>query len=189
MTPQSLHASQAPGAFALTPDPKDDPTVALLLPYGDALVRSSAISNVARNEDGVLRDIPLREDVGDWALPALPLRLALNGTQRLPTSYPATVRPNWRDETRLPHVSAANLLDGRRIHLRGRDVARSRPEGRVVLVGYSASGLNDAKPTPIDPVMPGVEVMAEATEALIAGSAIRAPPAWLKYVIAGLLAA
>ena len=51
----SLHASQAPGAFALTPDPQDDPTVALLLPYGDALVRSSAISNVARNEDGVLR--------------------------------------------------------------------------------------------------------------------------------------
>ena len=43
----------------------------------------------------------------------------------------------------------------------------------MVLVGYSASGLNDAKPTPVDPVMPGVEVMAEATEALIAGSAIR----------------
>ena len=37
--------------------------------------------------------------------------------------------------------------------------------------------------------MPGVEVMAEATEALIAGSAIRAPPAWLKYVIAMLLVA
>ena len=57
----------------------------------------------------------------------------------------------------------------------------------MVLVGYTASGLNDAKPTPVDPVMPGVEVMAEATEALIAGSAIRMPPAWLKYVIAVLL--
>ena len=32
--------------------------------------------------------------------------------------------------------------------------------------------------------MPGVEVMAEATEALLAGSAIRTPPAGLKYVIA-----
>jgi hypothetical protein len=61
-------------------------------------------------------------------------------------------------------------------------------KGRVALVGYTASGLNDAKPTPVDPVMPGVEVMAEATEALIANSAIRAPPAWLKYVIAMLLA-
>jgi adenylate cyclase len=59
----------------------------------------------------------------------------------------------------------------------------------VALVGYTASGLNDAKPTPVDPVMPGVEVMAEATEALIAGSAIRAPPAWLKYALAMLLTA
>jgi hypothetical protein len=37
--------------------------------------------------------------------------------------------------------------------------------------------------------MPGVEVMAEATEALIAGSAIRAPPAGLKYLIATLFVA
>ena len=55
----SLRASQAPGAFALTPDPQDDPTVALLLPYGDAMAQFSAIANVSRNEDGVLRDIPL----------------------------------------------------------------------------------------------------------------------------------
>jgi hypothetical protein len=60
-------------------------------------------------------------------------------------------------------------------------------EGRLVLVGYTASGLNDAKPTPVDPVMPGVEVLAEATEALVAGSAIRTPPAWFKYVLPALL--
>ena len=59
--------------------------------------------------------------------------------------------------------------------------------GRVALVGYTASGLNDAKPTPVDPVMPGVEVLAEATEAIVAGSAIRTPPAWLKYVLATFL--
>jgi hypothetical protein len=59
--------------------------------------------------------------------------------------------------------------------------------GRVVLVGYTASGLNDAKPTPVDPVMPGVEVLAEATEALVAGSAIRSPPGWLKYMLATFL--
>jgi hypothetical protein len=125
----SLHASQAPGAFALTPDPKHDPTVALLLPYGDALAKYSAISNVARNEDGVLRDIPLREAVGDWALPSLPMRLAMKGRGRQPGSFPATLRPNWRDDTRLPHVSAANLLTGRRINLRGCDFGRTRPEG------------------------------------------------------------
>jgi hypothetical protein len=35
--------------------------------------------------------------------------------------------------------------------------------------------------------MPGVEVLAEATEALVAGSGIRTPPAGLKYLIASVL--
>ena len=184
-----LHVSQAPSAFALTPDPQSDPAVALLLPYGNAMSRFSAISNVARNEDGVIRDIPLQEPIGDWALPSLPMRLAMTDSEQPPSSFPTSVRPNWRDDTRLPHVSAANLLAENKAICR--DAAADVPDlkGRVALVGYSASGLNDAKPTPVDAVMPGVEVMAEATEALIADNAIRAPPAWLKYVIAGLLAA
>jgi adenylate cyclase len=181
-----LHASQAPAAFALTLRPQHDPQVALLLPYGESMARFSAIANVTRNADGVLRDIPLRETVGDWALPSLPLRLATTATTRSPSDFAAAVRPNWRQDTRLPRISAADLLTGQPVC---RDATTLPPalQGRVVLVGYTASGLNDAKPTPVDPVMPGVEVMAEATEALIANSGIRAPPAWLKYVIAMLL--
>jgi adenylate cyclase len=181
-----LRASQAPAAFALTLPPRHDPQVALLLPYGEAMARFSAIANVTRNADGVLRDIPLRETVGDWALPSLPLRLATVATSRSPGDFAAAVRPNWRQDTRLPRISAADLLTGQPVC---RDATTLPPalQARVALVGYTASGLNDAKPTPVDPVMPGVEVMAEATEALIASSAIRAPPAWLKYVIAMLL--
>ena len=182
-----LRASQAPAAFPLQLHPQSDPQVALLLPYGEAMSRFSAIANVTRNADGVLRDIPLRETVGDWALPSLPLRLATTATARSPGDFVAAVRPNWRQDTRLPRISAADLLTGQPVC---RDATTPPPalKGRVALVGYTASGLNDAKPTPVDPVMPGVEVMAEATEALIANSAIRAPPAWLKYVIAMLLA-
>ena len=179
--------SQVPSAFALQRDPQNDPKVALLLPYGEAMARFSAIVNVTRNEDGVLRDIPLHETVGDWALPSLPLRLAMTATLRPPHDLAAAVRPNWRQDTRLPRISAADLLD--RDNTACRDAATELPalKDRIVLVGYTASGFNDAKPTPVDPVMPGVEVMAEATEALIADSAIRAPPAWLKYAISTLL--
>ena len=182
----SLHASRAPGAFALKPRPQDDPKVALLMPYGQSMAAFSAIANVTRNQDGVIRDIPLHERAGDWALPSLPLRLAMTATPRLQRDAAATVRPNWRQRTRLPRISAADLLTGQPVC---RDAAAAPPalKDRVVLVGYTASGLNDAKPTPVDPVMPGVEVMAEATEAWIAGSAIRSPPAGLKYLIAALV--
>jgi hypothetical protein len=181
----TLRASRAPGAFALAPTPREDPSVALLLPYGAAMARFSAVANVTRNEDGVLRDVPLHERVGDWALPSLPLRLAARAGARAPLA-PA-IRPNWRRTARLPRISAADLLAAPRAVCR--DPATPPPplKDRVVLVGYTASGLNDAKPTPVDPVMPGVEVMAEATEALIAGSAIRSPPAGLKYALAMLL--
>jgi len=181
-----LHASQAPGAFALTPDPRNDPKVALLLPYGEAIARFSAIGNVSRDQDGVLRDIPLRETAGDWALPALPLRLAMIVAPQLHQRYSASVRPNWRHDSRLPRISAADLLSGDTVC---RDAKSALPplKNRVALIGFTASGLNDAKPTPVDPVMPGVEVIAEATEALIANSAIRVPPEGLKYLIAALL--
>ena len=182
-----LRASQAPAAYALKPHPQVDPRVALQLPYGEAMARSSAIANVTRNQDGVLRDIPLRETVGDWALPSLPLRLAIGVTPLEPQRLAATVRPNWRLDTRLPRISAADLLTSGESKCRATGTVPPALADSVVLVGFTASGLNDAKPTPVDPVMPGVEVMAEATEALLAGSGIRAPPAELKYLLAALL--
>jgi adenylate cyclase len=184
-----LQASQAPGAFPLVDEPVSDPRVALLLPYGEAMASASAIVNVARDEDGVLRDLPVYERTGDWGLPSLPMRLAMMATHELPREFTASVRPNWREDTRLPHRSAADLLvEGPPVCRRSEEATPSLKDA-VVLVGYTAAGLNDAKPTPVDPVMPGVEVLGEAAEALVAGSAIRVPPAGLKYVIAALLVA
>ncbi len=181
----SLHASKAPGAFELSEASPDDPTVALLLPYGPAMQASSALINVTRSEDGIMRDIPLYEVSGSFGIPSLPLRLASQVTHKPPTDFAPTVRPNWRKNTRLPRASAADFLEGEPVC--GGTVAQPPLKDRIALVGYTASGLNDAKPTPVDAVMPGVEVLGEATEALVGGSVIRVPPAWLKYVIAALM--
>jgi hypothetical protein len=96
------------------------------------------------------------------------------------------VRVNWRTRTQLPTVSAADLIEGRQV-CSDRGGAPPLLKGNVALVGYNASGLNDAKPTPVDPVMPGVEVHGEAVEALLADNAIWMPPAGFKYALAALL--
>lgn len=179
--------SQAPGAFAIGPNaPRPGPKVALLLPYGNAMSAHGALLDVTRGGDGVMRDIPLRETFGQWALPSLPLQLAAFDSGRAPIAFPASVRVNWRVNSRLPSISAADLIQGHRIC---RDESEPMPalQGRIVLVGYNASGLNDTKPTPVDAMMPGVEVLAEATDALVGGTAIWMPPAWVKYVLAALL--
>ncbi len=180
-----LRASSAPGAFALKKNPQNDPTVALLLPYGKDMAKYSALASIARDVDGVLRDVPLHETAGDWALPSLPLRLATTVRPDLPQRFEPAIRPNWRHDTRLPRVSAADLLSESGPVCRTSGPVQDLKD-RVVVVGFTASGINDVKPTPVDPVMPGVEVMAEATEALLADSAIRTPPVGLKYVIAML---
>ncbi|WP_222564949.1 CHASE2 domain-containing protein [Novilysobacter antarcticus] len=184
-----LTADLAPAAYprtrgAATPGP----TVALMLPYGQAMARHSALVNVARAEDGVVRDVLLYLDAGDWNIPALPMRLAA-----LADDAPATVRHppspllrvNWRARSQLPYASAADVIEQRPIcHTEAHPMPSLTDT--VALVGFTAAGINDIKPTPVNRAMPGVEVLAEATEALVAGSAIRMPPGWVKYVLAAL---
>jgi len=57
------------------------------------------------------------------------------------------------------YVSAADVLEGR--------VAPERIARKLVLIGTSAVGLLDLKTTPIDPVMPGVEVHAQVLESAL----------------------
>lgn len=183
-----LHAAQVPGAFRLTPEATSPgPKVAILLPYGAAMTRNSALTNVSRGEDGILRDVPLRAEIGDWGLPTLPLRIATRLQHRPADSYPASVRVNWREHSKIPYISAANLLAGERV-CGDRTQASPNLRGTVALVGYTASGISDSKPTPLNSSMPGVEVWAEATDALLHDGAIWMPPPSFKYLLAALLA-
>jgi CHASE2 domain-containing sensor protein len=181
----AIAVSQVAGAFPVVSNPvRPGPRVALLRPYGDAMRAYSALLDVDRDADGVLRDVSLRKQEGDWALPSISLRLASVASGHAMASYPASIRINWRNHSRLPYISAADLVlpkpacdpDG-----------VPDLKGRTVLVGYTAAGLNDAKPTPVNMAMPGVEVHAEATEALLANGAIWMPPAGFKYLLAAFL--
>jgi hypothetical protein len=146
----------------------------------------AALLDITRSVDGVLRDMPLYERAGDWGVPSMPLRLAAQDTGRAMASFPASVRVNWRSDSHLPVVSAADLLTGKPIC---RDANEALPtlKNAIALVGYTASGLNDTKPTPVDLEMPGVEIQAEATAALVDDSAIWMPPTALKYILAAVL--
>src|SRR5690606_36398472 len=134
----------------------------LMLPYDEAMRESSALLDVDRGNDGVLRDVTLRRDAGDWALPSLALQVASQASGRPAASYPRAIRINWREHSQLPYASAADLIEGEPV------CGKALPPlaGTVALVGYTASGLNDAKPTPVDAITAGVEIHAEAVEAL-----------------------
>jgi adenylate cyclase len=63
--------------------------------------------------------------------------------------------------------SAVDLLEGR--------VPRDEIADRIVLIGASAPGLFDLRATPLDTVVAGVEIHAQAIEQVIAGSMLHRP--------------
>ena len=65
------------------------------------------------------------------------------------------------------YVSAADVLEGRI----GPDVISRK----LILIGTSAVGLLDVKTTPLDPVMPGVEVHAQVLESALTRSVLSQP--------------
>jgi adenylate cyclase len=54
--------------------------------------------------------------------------------------------------------------------------------GKWVLVGFTAPGLMDLKPTPLAPVYPGVELHATLLDNLLKGDFLRTTPPWLIWV-------
>lgn len=182
-----LHAAQLPGAFPLDADASaPGPPVAVYLPFGAAMARHAALTDIHRSEDGVLRDVPLREDVGDWALPTLAAALAAQVQGKASAAYPEHIRVNWRKHSRVPYVSAADLLAGKPV-CEAPGTRLPSLKNAVVLIGHTAAGISDVKPTPVNAAMPGVEIWAEATDALLHDSAIWMPPVAFKYLLAALL--
>ena len=183
----AIPVSKAPGAFPVVAQPqRPGPRIALLLPYGRAMAQHSALLDVVRDNDAILRDVPLRKAIGDWALPSLAAQVAAASSGRSPASFPDSIRINWRSRSQLPYVSAANLMEGRTV-CGDRHAPLPDLHGTTALVGYTAAGLGDIKPTPVNAATPGVEIHAEAVEALLNDSAIWMPPAGFKYLLAAAL--
>lgn len=66
------------------------------------------------------------------------------------------------------YIPAADVLGGR--------VDKSRFEGKIALIGTSSQGLFDVRATPLDPVLPGVEVHANIIENVLNGTQLTRLP-------------
>lgn len=64
-------------------------------------------------------------------------------------------------------ISAASVLD--------ETVAKGELDGRIAIIGTSAPGLRDLRATPLDPVISGVEIHAQALEQLLANKILVRP--------------
>lgn len=138
--------------------------------------------------DGVVRRVPALMKVGSAILPAISielLRVALGSDTLLarsneagvssvvlpglaiPTDGKSRIWINFSRHEPARFISAKKVLAG--------ELKPGELQGKLVLVGTSAVGLFDLKATPLDPVMPGVEIHAQLLENILTGSMLTRP--------------
>src|SRR5438477_904200 len=138
------------------------------------------IVNVATDQTGIPRSIPMLFRTSDMIEMSLPLRVVALAIGKEPTIEPHRLLLDQRSvPTDADHavsvtfygprrtirtVSAASLLAG--------DVAPDYIQNRIVVIGATVTGGGDFFPTPFEPVMPGVEVIATAITQLLAGDGV-----------------
>jgi adenylate cyclase len=138
--------------------------------------------------DGIIRRVPVVMQAQAAIMPSLTLEMlrVVSGSNTVliradhagvqSAAIPGFVIPTDRNGQLwihfAPHdkdryISAVDVLEGR--------VPPDRVAQRLVLVGTSAVGLLDSKTTPVDPLMPGVEVHAQVLENILTNSVLSAP--------------
>ena len=138
------------------------------------------------DEDGLFRRLPLAFYYQELLLPALPLRLAQYlsfssklSEKSLPLDKQGRLIINYHGPSgTYPSYSAAAVINSWAQIQEGQEPQLSPAEfkNKIVLIGASAPGLLDLRPTPLSPVAPGVEIHAAALDNLLHQDWVRPQP-------------
>ncbi|MDE2602080.1 MAG: adenylate/guanylate cyclase domain-containing protein [Bradyrhizobium sp.] len=153
--------------------------------------------------DGIVRRVPMMMQAQGMMLPSLSLEILrvlmrtptimiraeptgpVTGIQlgriTIPTDYNAKLWIHFARRDPSIYVSASDAIEG--------NIPPEKVNGKIVLIGTSAVGLNDNKTTPVSLQMPGVEIHAQVIEANFEHALLSRPP-WgipLEFAAAVLL--
>lgn len=173
------------------------------LPELEEAAHGLGLFSTLPDNDGVYRRVALFERVGDMIYPSLSLemlRVALQGKDDyLIKSYPeggiksVVVKtadpkqgfdiPTDREGRVWVHYAKYDLAEPQ--YVPAKDILNVTPEtreqmhallsGKLAVVGTSAAGLKDIRPTPINGAMPGVEVHLQLLETILSNANLTRP--------------
>jgi adenylate cyclase len=178
-------------------------------PIQPLLKAAAALGNVecGPDTDGIYRRLPLVNICQGHFLPLLSFGAfchfqapgewrfenedLVRGDYRVPLDRDGRLLLKFRGPGRsFKRLSAANIIQSEE-RLKHGMAPFYRPEdlaGKWVLVGFTAPGLMDLKPTPLAPVYPGVELHATLLDNLLKGDFLHTTPPWLIWIWALVLA-
>ena len=158
------------------------------VPPIEAAAAGRGLFSINPETDGIIRRVPVIMEAQGILVPSLTMemlrvvshssailvRVNQAGVQavavpglEVPTDRNGQFWVHFNKHDPARYVSAKDVLQGQ--------VPTDRLRGRLVLIGTSAIGLLDVKTTPVDPVMPGVEVHAQILESVLTKSLLVNP--------------
>ncbi len=158
-----LKYTQIPG---LQPgsDADKNATLAAVLPYFKAALRPHRIGthNVYPDNDGIVREYRLWHENAGWELPSLPLEVG-EFTQMNSLPLPQNMLINWRGKPfSYNYVTFSDVFTDLSSKVKKRP--QNEFSNKIVIIGSTAPGLFDIKPTAMDKQFPGVEILATAID-------------------------
>lgn len=161
--------------------------------------------NDTRDQDGVIRSMPLLIAMNSQLAPAFSLELlrtaigakwySVHGSSKgvkgiqlgesfIPTDSDGRIRLHFSPAYGARRVSALALLKG--------DLSTGSFANQVAIIGVSAVGTIDVASTPVSPKMDGLEIQAQIVENILANSRLIRPPraTWLElgvFLLVGVL--
>jgi adenylate cyclase len=200
------------------PTPFLEQNVSVLRPLrvlNEAAAGRGLVSLSEKYFDGIVRQVPMVVSAGGDNYPALSLEMlrvklgaktiniktdAARGGVSEVSMRPARSRDRYQVKTDSgaqvwvyfrPHESLQNIYISATDILNDR-VPKERLAGKLALVGTSATGLLDLRSTPLNAVLPGVEVHANVLENIIFKTQLTRPPTalimeWITIFVVGMI--
>lgn len=185
-----LKYAQIPGLTA-DADADKNATLAAILPYFEGAIKPNRLGthNIYPDSDGIVREYRMLHDESGWHLPALPLVVAQftdANTEDLTQILPQNMLINWRGKPfTYKYVTFSDVFTD----LASRVKQRPQDEfsNKIVIIGSTAPGLFDIKPTAMDKQFPGVEILATAIDNAKHGDYLKVWRGKTPYVLLSLL--
>jgi adenylate cyclase len=181
-----LKYAQIPG-LTTTPEANKEATVAAILPYFKGALKAGRLGthNVYPDNDGIVREYRMYHDESGWVLPSLPLaiaKFAAADTEKIPKD----MLINWRGK---PFTYTYATFSDVFTDLASKDKKRPQDEftNKIVIIGSTAAGLFDIKPTAMDKQFPGVEILATAIDNAKHGDYLKVWRGKTPYILLSLL--
>lgn len=181
-----LKFAQIPGVVGGSDSQATD-TLAAILPYFKGALKADRLGThtVYPDNDGVVREYRMFHDDYGWRLPSLPLTVA-KFAEANTDGIPKNMLLNWRGK---PFSYTFATFSDVFIDLASQHKKRQQDEftNKIVIIGSTAPGLFDIKPTAMDKQFPGVEIMATAIDNAIHGDYLKVWRGKVPYVLLSLL--